>query len=729
MTVMSTLTAMHRGRAMTTVEAMRLVPCTIAAASIASLGIAAVQRVVQPHSEFGRPIVTWTAVALAVALALFVAGKVIGPTLPRVAEDRTVTAYVLALQAGILLVPVAAFAAVWKNEYDTFTGWTYPYLNKRWLVALYGIGVATFLLFPPAIDRWLSGRDSSVTVDPPKIASTRSWWRHAGGILVLVAVAWYFTAPPWNVERHHRAIDFHEQVHLGPLQAIDKGYLPYVGPASTQYGPGSQLLTYAWMKSRGHFDIVSFREAQIVFHAIAFGTVALLGYLVAGLWGMLAILAFGLSYSPLTFFFVGSDGTFGGSYGWGNELRYLGPLIVAPGLAHAAVRIRPTQSLEWRAVAFGAVWGLFSWISQENLGTTLVASTLVLLIMWATATVPGRSIAVAALGALGGFATIAATVLAYYAAHGAAQAFARAYFLVASAVAMGFQNVWWNPGEAPGHYNAYRFTAPFLVALGTTALIDFPRFAFRRHLDERRVLFLALVCVQLACYQTSLYRSDYTHLMNTMLALPFVLVLALRDVPRWMARTWPARAGLTAVIAALILVIYPIGHVLRDPLGWVLRPPASRFATRVPEQGAVRDGRIPFRRATRWLTDEPQTAPGMVPMRTFLEAGSGIRDLIGTRRTYVDGVVAGAYTGLYYFMLDLTPGPALFEKETMTIHDGIATEAFNHFRAHAAEFDAVLTATPESREALAFRAAHPGAVAIQRAIGATPVFVLLSTQS
>jgi len=80
-------------------------------------------------------------------------------------------------------------------------------------------------------------------------------------------------------------------------------------------------------------------------------------------------------------------------------------------------------------------------------------------------------------------------------------------------------------------------------------------------------------------------------------------------------------------------------------------------------------------------------------------------------------------------MLDLTPGPFLFDKETMIINNALAGEAFDHFRRHAREFDAVLTADPQSREAQTFLATHPGAVTLQRSIGTTPVYVLLTNRT
>jgi hypothetical protein len=708
------------------IDAVRVLPYAIVLASMLAAGIAVLQRLTQPHSPNGVTVVWCAGAGILVALVLAAAlGHGVTFLQARGTGSTDVTAYVLALALGILLTPAAAFFAVWHNRYDDFSGWTYPFLNKRWLVALYGIGVATFLVFPSAVERWLRPTEATARIGARPRHHPRRTLQRAGGLVAGLLLAWYFAGPPWHLERHHRAIDFHEQVHLGQLQAIDKGYLPYVGPASTQYGPGSQLLMYEWMKWSGHFDIVSFREAQVGLHLLTFGAVAVLACLMCGVWVALPVVVLAVVYSPLAFFSIGGDGTMAGSYGWGNGLRYLGALLVVPLLARVARVPRDRLVPIWSAVLLGALWGLFAWVSQENLSSTLVAASLLMLILWLTDTVSGSAALSIAAHLLAGFIAVGAVLLLYYAAHGAAREFLRNYFLVSSAVAMGFSNTWWPAGESPGHLHAYYLTAPLLVAIGILTLWDVRSRSMRRHLDERQMRLLAFLCVLLASYQTALYRSDYVHLMNTMLALPFVLVLAALDLPGWLARTWPLRAGLSTLIAALAFWIYPVSRALVD-LRPLLTQPLSRFSRSAESPIGVKDGRVPFRRATRLLCDEPQAAPGMVPMRTFLESAGQIRDLVGTRRTYIEGVVAGGYTGLYYFMLDLTPGPILLEKETMIINNTLAAEAFDHFRRHVHEFDAVITSTLESHEVRAFVVGHPNTVTIERSIGQAPVYVLLS---
>lgn len=713
-------------------RAVRLFPFAIAASAALVIGVVMLQRWTQPfYSEHGVAIVGAAGIALVAALALGSGGRRLErAVLPAGLDSRGFTSYVLAIECGLLLVPAAVWLAVWRTRYEEIGGWTYPIVNKRWLVALYYLAIATFVVFPSAIDRWLGGwgdqqppRESTLPPEAPR-SRNRVVLGQVAGIVAALAIGWYFAGPPWHMDRHHRSIDHHEQFHLGSLQAIDKGYVPYVGPASTPYGPGAQFLTYSWMKLRG-FTVVSFRESELVFQLITFVAVGVLAHWVAGVWGMVLIVLIGAAYSPLALFHPTLDGTMDGFFGWGNGLRYLGALLVVPALAAMVTAPRVRRAPSWPAVGLGIVWAFFAWVSQENFGTTFIAASLVLTLLWLTDTAPLSTIVPTVLSVLVGFTAAFALVLVYYMSHGAALEFLRNYFFVAGAVAMGFQNTWWAANDSPGHLGAYYFTAPLLITIAVMTLCDVPRVSLRRRLDASQVRLLAFACVLMACYQTALYRSDSSHLMNSMLALPFVLVLAARNVPRWAAQTWPAQVALRGVFVAVAIWTYPIGGPLLDTV-WLLRMPLARFTASPPGSDAPEDSRAPFRRATRHLSDEPHAAPGMVPMRPFLEAASGLHDLIGPRRTYVDGVIAGGYTGLYYFMLDLTPGPILVDRESMVINSVVSAEALDHFRRHAGEFDAVLTETPQSPESLAFRAAHPGSTIVTRAIGQTPVYVILN---
>ena len=279
-------------------------------------------------------------------------------------------------------------------------------------------------------------------------------------------------------------------------------------------------------------------------------------------WGLLpaaAVTLLALTYSPIAFYYTIADGTFAGFYGWANPLRYLAVVLIVPCLASEAYESRKRSLYGRWLITLGIVWGLSAWIAQENLSMTLVAGGMLLTLLWLTRTIrPGPAIRILVYLAMG-FACVAIPVLLYYAFHGAAREFLRNYFLNPRAVAMGFSNMWWPVQDAalPERYSYY-FTLPFLIVLACCTLWRLRPLRLESPLDFRRVRFLAFVCVQLVCYQTALFRSDNAHLRNTMIALPFVLVLGFWDLPQWLTTARWQRVAVRGVFVVLVLAIYPV---------------------------------------------------------------------------------------------------------------------------------------------------------------------------
>ena len=675
---------------------------------------------------------SWSLLVTIVALVLGGTCRNAASRLPSRVDGKGFVSFVVAVELGLVLLVVPAFLLVWRTGYDDVAGWTYPFLNKRWVAALYGLLLATAFVFPPMVRRLL-GEDGGAASRPSRVASetpvTPRRRRRLHGMLVIVLVVFYVAGPPWHLAERRQRVDWHEQVHLGPLQAITKGYIPYIGPASTQYGPGSQLLTYLYVKLSRQFTIVSVREASMCMHLITFLAVATLAYLLTGLWAALLVIVLAVSFSPLAFFRFAGDGIVDGFFGWGNSARYVGALAVVPTLAVLAERGPSRRAAGWSGVGVGACWGLSAWVSQENLSATLVGSGLLVSVLWLTETAPARWLANLCARVAVGVACVWVPILGYYGVHGEAVAFVRNYVLVPRAVAMGYSNTWWSSGPLDPSAHAFYYTPAVVVVLGVCTVWDVRTLRLRRPLSGRQALLFAFVSVLAACYQTALYRSDASHLLNTMIALPFMLVLSFRDLPGWMADTWPSRWAIRGLIVAAALWVYPLLPHLADPYQAIVKPAWAKF-TRPPSRAvAAADDRIPFRRATAAVSDEPAVAGTTgVPMRKFLEDASALRDLIGSRPTYV-AAVPYYYTGLLYFMLDLTPARFLFDRETMILNENLSREATAYFQAHAGEAECVITTTVAAPESQAFLRAHPNAVALNRSLGDAPIVVLIEPGS
>jgi hypothetical protein len=678
-----------------------------------------------PHFAYVSPVVAIAASAFVLSIALS-AVLILCSRSGWIGKGSAVS-WLVALEMGVLLLPVIVVLLARGIAEEEMTGFALPVLNKRWLIALYNLSIATCLVFPLAVERWrTTPRDwSSAASIADGAAPRRSLMLTVAGQLVIVALCWFLGGPPWHLERHHRVVDWHEQLHLGPLLAIFQGHLPFVGAAATPYGPGSQWLTFALMKSLGSFDLVSFRTAwaiQQFMATLAVGVAACwwLGFLPA-----IAVVLLSFTYSPVAFFQTAQDGTWFGLYGWSNACRYLAPLLVVPMLAESATRA--TKSLP--IIVIGAVWAVGAFLAQESLTTTGTAIVLLLALLWLTRTI-ALSRAVWLLRDLAiGFVCVLAPVLAYYAWYGAAGEFVRTYFFFARAVVAGFSNSWWPLQDAarPDRITYY-LTLPFLLGCGVCALWRVPDFEVAPQFDRRRRLFLAFVCVMLVCYQTALTRSDYAHLMNTMIALPFLVVLGVIDLPGWIATRAPARWLVRVAFLVVVLLLFP---TLRLAAEWRrFTAPVARFqAYPTPPMASPPDDRIAFRRMTPLLADEPQLVDGgTVPVREFLEFATEVRSIVGNRKTYFLQMGWTTTGALIAFMADLQVADHPLGGELLDMNDDVKASVAAHIRAHPQDYEAFIGPSLDDPEARAFLDSHPAAVRIEKTLGTATVHILLASR-
>ena len=705
-------------------DAVALAPYTAGAAALTSAALVTIKAARDPSFPYAGIVDGLAAATLVGAAAFSWRARKRPVTAPPWMDESGAIAWLLGLQLGVLLLVVPVFALVTRIEADDLH-WNWPYLNKRWLVALYSLAIATVVVFP-VVFRWWRAPDAAHASEGDAIAPrvSRSWRARLVGLAAIIALAWYFGGPPWHLDRHHRWIESHEEAHLGALQAISKGYLPYVGPASTQYGPGSQWLAYQIMKHARGFDIVSFRTAFASFQFMTLLVVAIAAYAWLGFASASAVVILAVIYSPLAFYGTAPDGTLFGFYGWGNGFRTIAPVVVVPMLVHAAGvdPARPPLATLW-VVLLGGVWGVASWMSQENLSSTAIAAGLLLSLLCLTRTISiGRAGRIAR-GLVIGFAIAVAVPLTYYAVHGSLGAFLGNYFGVPRAVASGFTNTWW-PAQESGVRTFYAAPVLFL-AMTIATLWRLPSLTLNAPLDLDRARLLAFLSVALVCYQVSLLRSDAGHLQNTMMAAPFVLVIGTLSLPRWLeSRTlgrWTIRGAL--VIAAL--AIFPAGKLLQARQ--ILVTPYRRFVTGGGATGPVNQAvPIAYARATPLLLDEPEAISGSdIPMRTALDFANEIRAIVGTRKTYV-GTIGPMWSGTLLFLADLTPAPYPLDRDTMTINEVLEARVVEHIRTHPDDYECLIGDSLESPEALAFLAAHPGAERLERRFGNVPIYVLLT---
>jgi hypothetical protein len=673
-----------------------------------------------PQFPYFSAVVWWS-------ISGFVISWILSLILRRLAQARWsparmdgATSWLIAIELGILLLVVPAFLLAKGTPNDEITGWVWPLVNKRWLLALYNIAIATFVVFPLAIARWRCREPLNRTVSPAEQLSDKRGWLAALGCIAILATCWYLAGPPWHLDRLHRSIEWHEQVHFGALQAIAKGYLAYTGPAATAYGPGALEVTYKLMRSAGSFDLIAFRSAWLAQHFMAVLAVGLVAWWFLGTLPAFAVIVLALAYSPLQFFYTLDNGTMSGFFGWANALRYGAPLLVIPAIAGCGPSKRETPAI----VLLGAVWGVGAWLAQDSLTTTATAAILLLAVLVLTETLALRPALAILRNLTIGFACAAAGVLGYYAWHRSAAEFLEVFFAFPHAITAGLGDAWWPPQEARNLDRiSYYLTLPFLVACCVCALWRFPDLEPVRPLDARRRRFLAFVCVQLVCYQSVLFWSDSSHLTSTMIALPFVLVLGILDLPQWLANSVRGRLLVRAGFVALALAVYPLLVRVTDPAP-ILRA-ARRFQVDGPAprtQDAVVDRTGPL------SANEPLFIGGdEVSVGEFQHFASDLRMLIGDRKTYCLRVdwIAG---GLFAFLADLTPAPHPPAGDLLSFNDGVHARVADDIRVHPADYEAFIGPSLTGFEAQAFLQSHPDAVSLERTLGKLTVHILLSHQ-
>jgi hypothetical protein len=662
----------------------------------------------QPSFSHSPAVIGSSVVLLVAVIVLYVVLRPRIAQMPEWLDREGARAWLLGLQFGILLLTIPVLILVTSVAADR-EQWTWPFVNKRWLVALYFVAVATVVVWPVAFRAWLGDSRPQTSASPTaSLAFQPLSLRSAAAALLL---AWFFAGPPWNLDRHYRDIEYHEQVHLGPLQALAKGYLAYLGPASTQYGPGSQALIYTVMRQSPRFDLAAFRTAWAVMHFTAFIIVAL----VASWWlptiPSAAVLLLAVAYSPLAFYGTRADGTLSGFFGWANALRYLAPLVVVPSL----LRVAGTR----RVVILGMAWGIGSWIAQENLSSTALSAGLLLLLLGLTRTISPGAVFRSARDLVLGFGLVAVPVVLYYAYHQAAGAFVENYFALPRAVAAGFQNTWWPPGDAP--IRTF-YTLPFvLVALAVLSLWRLPTMTLRTPLDAEAALLIAFVCVQLVCYPVALLRTDSAHLQNTTIALPFIVVLAVLHLPRRLGAATPRHAvAIRCVVVLIALAILPAGRLMKARE--LLLTPFTRF-TSVNAPTPV-DPRVSFARARP--SDQPSAWDSdVVSRRSWLAFADDVRGLVGDRRTYV-ARVPFMTSGALYFFADLTPAPFPLDGDTMILNERAHRRVLDDMRAHPHLYEAFVGNSLNSPDATAFLEGHPNAARIDRQVNGETVHILLT---
>jgi hypothetical protein len=662
---------------------------------------------------------------------------------------------------------------------------SFGYLDKRWLTAAYLIGaLAPMVLLvgaarvleagrahPASWRAWLTGLSSgrlrsepatlAADTEPAEPATAQrsaadgqsiSAVRHvlatrviriSAGLLTALGLAWYFYGPPWYLNRTAGAdkLVYQEDLYLSGLQAISKGAVPYIGPAAIQYGPGSQWFAYLYMRHIATFSVVGFREAWATFEWAGASLLFAVFFLALGYArGLFAALLSALMYPALKQLDFVPHGAYTGLFAWANPLRYAGAITLIL-LLPAAIRRAPA----WRGVAgglaLGLVWGLLSYVAQENLLAGVVGMAVLAALLLLSHSAARRSVLIALLAVVAGFVVSWLPVVLFYVSKGLLGRFVYLYFLDVRAVAEGYSNT---PFDGPGSnprlatLNApwvhMYYGLPFvLAALALAAVLRFGPLRVATQWSRDRILLVSAVVTTILLYQGTMLRADANHLTGTLLAVPLLVVAAATVLPRLLGLRPRSAVGLAGVlIFAASLLLLPVRAYAPWNMGDQAAAPTldrSRLAaTRVlPAPDTLAAQRVGAGVWARPACCETFSEP----MKDFLELASRLHAIIGNRTTYVYNFMAG-YTGVIYFVADLRPAPVPLDLRTMVFTEQQKLSYLSTFRSSVLpRTQALVTDDLRVAEVTAFERRYPHYQRIElmwhHLQGGTPYWVLLSS--
>jgi uncharacterized membrane protein (UPF0136 family) len=551
----------------------------------------------------------------------------------------------------------------------------------------------------------------------------------AAGLLTALGLAWYFTGPPWYLSKTSTPISWQEDVVLIGLQAVAKGHLPYVGVASVQYGPGTQVAAYWLMRHVTSFSVVGFREAWALFVWAGTSVLFAVFFLAFGYARGLAVSVLSaLVYPALQKVAFQPGGSFDGYFGWANPLRYVGVITLVL-LLPAVVRRSPSWRGVAAGIAIGALWGLTSYLAQENLAGGVIGALAVGGLLLFSGSASWRAVRTALAAVLAGFLVIWTPILMFYAVHGQLAGFLRQYFLFPRAVASGANDTPWGGFQhTPSPYTHMFYILPFLLAgLALLTAVRVRPLGIATEWSHERVLLLVTVLATALLYEGVLLRSDPSHLTGTMLMVPALVIVTGTVLPRLFGaqrRVTVAVAGV-ALIAASFLLLPQRTFTWTSLRSWAEAPYLDRQQLAAgPPVG--KPTTLAGQRVGPGLDDVSQCCQGSpVPMPEFIQLMERIHTIIGDRTAYVADF-PGGYPGLVYFGADLSPAPVSSDP-----NNSIETEP--ELQAFLADFrtrvlpqtQAVLTSSIKAPEARFFLQRYPNARLITLHYGDQPYYILL----
>jgi hypothetical protein len=654
---------------------------------------------------------------------------------PRESDSGVVTALLSAAVVSLLLlVPVYLLAARTHGSPEHWIG--FGFFDKRWVPITFLVGTLGVMIVITVVSQvvraasagaetwhgWAGALFGSATAPVTGVVSTPfSWIRRLALVGTGLAFTAYFFGPPWHVALS--PINVHETPMMSGVQAIAHGAVPYIGSAAVQYGPGSELIHYLYLDRFG-FDVVHFRQSTVLLYCLAATIFFVVLFLrlptrLALVTSLVSVLLFP-ALQMISFQANGSiDGAVdrlplseGGFWGWPNAMRYIGVFAVA--LVFPAVAAARGRRALLSGVGLGLLFGFTCYVSQENLvgGITVIAALALLLAV--SQTIPARMVLRAVVRVAIGFVAIAAVVFAYYAANGELGRFLELYYLIPPAVAAGYSDTVFYGGFSGQWGHLYYLIPFFLGALCVLSMFELRPLRIARGWSAERVLLVSALTAAAVIQTGSMLRADSAHLVNTLLALPVALVLAVAYLPGLLGiATRRARLTTAVALAAVPLALLPLAQFenVFNRLTWPLERVSYRdesIAWQRADPRSVAASRLGpvLRRNGQWCCSYFRFRYP-VSMREFAGILNRVHGAVGNRRVYVPNFIEPLMPGAAYFLADLRPADVYFDQQTMAMNERLLGEFLDYFREHLSGVESIVAVYPDLPEVRMFKAAYP----------------------
>jgi hypothetical protein len=311
-------------------------------------------------------------------------GLTVRPGRPFVASVSSVFLYCAGFIGSVAGYAWLALTTSSVTRQDVVVQW--GLLDKRQLTFAYLVIVA-FVIFHHAMARFVFDRQYAGRGAVGEIPHRRLAGRLPGGVLIaILAYCWIAIAGlreviPDDSGALARFYDYHSHVHLGVLEQVRLGAMPYL-EAQTQYGLGNLLLLYFVT------DVINFSNHGFYAGAMLVDVVCVVAFFVVlqqllGLgWAIAGLVGWVLWPSPAGVLDLA---------GWAVLTRWLAVPILALLLAHALLNDWPRRRGWVAPVLAGVIWGTGGFMSQENVSGGLLVLMLSLALFGPVRGLPWRS--------------------------------------------------------------------------------------------------------------------------------------------------------------------------------------------------------------------------------------------------------------------------------------------------------------------------------------------------